>query len=64
MTLFDLLFFIGKTVLAIIEAKISGKKLDVPDAILSITSAAYAAYETEVGQPLDPAKIRPFTAIP
>jgi hypothetical protein len=64
MATIDLILFIVRTALAIIESKVTGKALAVPDAILSITSAAYAAYEAEAGQPLDQAKIKPFTPIP
>jgi len=64
MSTVDLVLFIIRTALAVIESKLTGKPLAIADSILSIVSAAYAAYESEQGAPLDPALIKPFTAIP
>jgi len=60
MTPLQLVFFILETAFAIIKAKISGAKVDIPDAIVRIVRAGYQLYEAEVGQPLDVAKVRPF----
>ncbi len=64
MGVFDLVLFIVRTALAIIEAQILGRPLPVADSLVNIIQAGYAAYEKQTGQPLDPATIKPFELIP
>jgi hypothetical protein len=60
----DLVLFICETAWEVIKGKLSGSTVDVPGALIRIVNAGYQAYEKETGQPLDPAKIKPFEPIP
>lgn len=53
-----------KIAVQVLDAKFNNKAFDYGAAALSIYSAARAAYEQEVGQPIDESKVPPFTPIP
>lgn len=56
----DFVLYIFETAFELIKARITGAKVDTPEAIVKIVRAGYQAYQAETGQPLDVAKIRPF----
>ncbi len=56
---------IVEIVLAFIKGEIgTGPKMAAGEAWLRIAGAAAGAYQAEVGQPLDPAKVQPYIPIP
>ncbi len=60
-----ILMIIIETALSILKGQLGGgPKVDVPLALTRIASAANKAYQEEVGQPIDPEKIRRFEPIP
>jgi len=55
---------IGRIALEALAAKTTGKAFDYAAASVSIIAAGRAAYQAEVGEPLDESKIPPYTPLP
>jgi len=53
-----------KIIMRVLSAKIGGTALNLADEALALYSAARAAYEAEVGQPIDENKVPPFVPLP
>ena len=60
----ELIFEIITLGIAIARQQTGGTKvLDIPEALIAITQKANAAYQAEVGMPIDPEKIKPIRPI-
>lgn len=47
----------------ILRQQFGGPKIDTPAALVSIFQKANAAYQAEVGMPIDPSKIQPIEPV-
>lgn len=61
----QVMLVILETIVAFVKSETgAGPKMAAGEAWLRIAGAAAGAYQAEVGQPLDPVKVRPYIPIP